>query len=206
MSLNLIAIGVFSITFFSLVGPLFNISPVVPAGITAIILGLGAIDTLGWQNQGSTILLDLFASEQQRKRVIYHEAGHFLVAHYLGVPIKDYTVTAWSAFKKGYLGKGGVQFDWQQEVELTKFATVLLGGIAAEMLIYGEALGGESDRQQVSIALVAAGIPKLEQRQRMRNALNRAKQILEENQETYQSLVTAITEGLSVAECYRVIS
>ncbi|ELR97994.1 ATP-dependent Zn protease [Gloeocapsa sp. PCC 73106] len=204
-SLNLIAIGVFTLTLFTVVGPLFNVSPVVPAGITAVVLGLGALDTLSWQNRGSDILLELFAPEAERERVIHHEAGHFLVAYHLGVPIKDYTVTAWSAWKKGYPGKGGVQFDYS-EIELTKLVTVLLAGIAAEMIIYGKAEGGESDRQQVSIALSAVGLSTPAQRQKVRNALASAQQILQENQQSYQSLVSAMSQGLSVAECYGVIS
>lgn len=209
-SLNLIAIGIFVITLFSLVGPLINISPVFPAGITAVILGLGAIDTLGWQNRGSTILLDLFSSESERQRIIHHEAGHFLVAYHLGIPIKDYTVTAWSAFRKGYPGIGGVQFDWEgiepNPEQLRKFATVWLAGIAAETLIYGEAKGGDSDRLQVKMALTTAGISELQQRQKMRIALNTAQEILQEHQESYQTLVTAMGEGLSVAECYQLIA
>ncbi len=34
------------------------------------------------------------------KRVALHEAGHFLVAYLLGLPPKDYTLSAWSAFQR----------------------------------------------------------------------------------------------------------
>ena len=45
-SLNIIAIGVFIMTLSCLLGPLFNISPTIPAVTTLAIMGLATIDTL----------------------------------------------------------------------------------------------------------------------------------------------------------------
>ena len=79
-ALNVIAISIFTLTLTSLLGPLFNLSPAVPAIAVAGILGLGTLDTLSWQGQGATLFLDWLASfsAEHRARIIRHEAGHFL--------------------------------------------------------------------------------------------------------------------------------
>ena len=108
-ALNLIAIGVFLMTMTSLLGPIFHIPPVVPAALTFGILSLATADTLSWNSRGVSLLLDLFASGEQRQRIINHEAGHFLTAYFLGIPITGYTLTAWEVLKQGQLGRGGSQ-------------------------------------------------------------------------------------------------
>lgn len=204
--LNLIAIGVFSLTFLSLIAPLINLSPSFPASITALLLGLGVLDTFAWNNQGSNILLDIFADEEQKKRIIYHEAGHFLVAYYLGIPVKDYTLNSWDAWRRGYSGRGGIVFDLEmlniEQAKLDNFCTVWLGGIAAEKFIYKKAEGGVTDKQNVIIALNLAGIPASQHQQKINLALIRAQELIKQHQESYQILVDALSKGLSVAECY----
>lgn len=216
-SLNLLAVSIFSITLFALIGPILNISPTIPAGITAIILVLATFDTLGWQNRGSTILLDLLSSPEERDRVVTHEAGHFLVAYLLNIPIESYTLTAWEAFRKGYAGKGGVVFDLRQinrenldQFQFAKlldhFCTVWSAGVAAEMIMYGEAYGGEDDQNRITTALAEAGISPAVYKQRVNLALLRAKQLIENNQESFLNLIEAMKAGLSLQECYQAIA
>ena len=102
-ALNLIAVGIFVMTMTSLLGPIFNIPPVVPAAITFGILSLATADTLSWNSRGVSLLLDLFASAEQRQRIVNHEAGHFLTAYFLGIPVTGYTLTAWEMLKKDSL-------------------------------------------------------------------------------------------------------
>ena len=97
-ALNLIAVTIFSFTFLALVGPLLNISPTIPAVITLGLLGAATIDTLTWEGKGMTLLLALFASEEERERILHHEAGHFLVAYLLGIPVASYTLSAVGGF------------------------------------------------------------------------------------------------------------
>jgi hypothetical protein len=113
-ALNIIAIGVFTMTLSCLLGPILNISPTIPAMATLGIMGLATVDTLSWNNRGVTLLLDVFSTPQQRQRVIHHEAGHFLTAYFLGIPVTGYSLTAWEALKQGQSGRGGVAFDTQE--------------------------------------------------------------------------------------------
>lgn len=110
-ALNVIAISIFAMTLSVLLGPLFHISPFIPAVTTLSVLGLTTLDGLAWNGRGITILLDILSGEQHRQRVIHHEAGHFLAAYFLGIPVTGYALSGWEAFKQGQPGLGGVMFD-----------------------------------------------------------------------------------------------
>jgi ATP-dependent Zn protease len=215
-ALNIIAIGIFSLTLSALLGPILQISPTIPALITVGIMGLATVDTLNWQNKGITLLLDFFAPSQQRERVLHHEAGHFLVAYLLKIPITAYTLTAWEAFKQGHLGLGGVIFDpvflsentpiqGENTLNLERFSTVLMAGIAAETLIYGTVTGGREDQDQLKQALSLARLPATTYQQKENWAKLQAKNLIETHQDAYEALLTAMKKRASVAECYQII-
>ncbi len=216
-ALNLIAIGVFTITLSILLGPLLNISPLIPTITTATILGIATIDTISWQNKGVTLLLDSLSSSQYRQRIIHHEAGHFLAAYLLEIPITGYTLNAWEAFKAGQPGVGGVTFDTEKLQEkadspiemrlmLERFATVLMAGIAAEKILYDKPEGGEDDMGKVTEMLLNFGFSQLNAKQKQRWALLQASNLLSQHQESYEALVKAMEKRASVEECFQVIS
>lgn len=211
-ALNLIAIGIFTMTLSTLLSPILNISPVIPAAATFGILGLATVDTLSWNSRGVSLLLDLFASAEQRQRIINHEAGHFLTAYFLGIPITGYTLTAWEVIKQGQLGRGGVSFNTEaltvkpfnlEEMRLTldRFCTVWMAGIAAEKIIYGDARGGAEDREQLKTALMLAGLPEAVFAQKERWARLQATNLLERHQKSYQALVEAMSNRASIEDC-----
>lgn len=217
-SLNLIAIGVFGMTLSTLLGPMFNISPAIPAITTLGVLSLATLDSFRFQGKGATLLLDWLAGtrSEHRDRIVRHEAGHFLVAYFLGIPITGYTVTAWEALKQGQPGLGGVIFDSQnlsldafnvREMRLTleRFCTVWMAGIAAENLVYGSAEGGMEDRQKLREALTSVGLVNSEFQLKERWATRQAQTIIEEHWASYEALVAAMEQRASVAECYQVI-
>ncbi|MGK7947639.1 MAG: ATP-dependent Zn protease [Xenococcaceae cyanobacterium] len=215
-ALNLIAIAVFLMTFSSLLSPLLHISPFIPAATTFGIMGLATVDSLSWEGKGITLFLDIFASKQQRERVIHHEAGHFLTAYFLGIPITGYTLTAWEAFKQGKQGLAGVEFNTEAlkekplnlgEMRLTleRFCTVWMAGIAAENLVYGNAEGGEEDQSKVKTVLNMAGLPETVYQQKKRWAQLQASNLIEKHRTAYEALVRAMKERASVEDCYRVI-
>jgi ATP-dependent Zn protease len=215
-ALNLIAIAVFTTTLFSLLGPMLHISPIVPTILTVGMMGLSAIDNFAWESKGTNLLLDTFTSAEERERIVHHEAGHFFVAHYLKIPVADYTLTVWEAFKKQTGGAIGTTIDESllsseqltpQELPLfvDRFATVCMAGIAAENIIYGEAKGGREDLQQIRKILQNAGIAPTNYQQKERWAYLQAKNALSEHQDAYLALVAAMKNRTSVKECQETI-
>jgi ATP-dependent Zn protease len=214
-ALNLVAIAIFAMTLSTLLGPLLNISPFIPAVATFSILGFATLDSFQWQGKFGSIVLDWLAgfSSTHRDRVLHHEAGHFLVAQQVDIPVVGYTLSAWEAFRQGQPGQGGVQFDTQQldaELQqgkisaqwLDRYCTVWMAGIAAEQLIYGNSEGGNDDRQTLRQVLMRVGISAAEATQRERLAILRSKTLLENHRSAYEALVNAFRDRRSVEECY----
>ncbi|NET41687.1 ATP-dependent Zn protease [Okeania sp. SIO2B3] len=216
-SLNIIAISIFILTMSALLGPIFNISPVIPAVATFSVMVLAAIDTLGWQGQGSMIIVDLVegTSSERRERVIRHEAGHFLVAYLLEIPVSGYALSAWEAFRQGQSAQGGVRFDDQKlaaqlqkgmisEQTIDQYCTVWMAGIAAEDLVYGNTEGGAEDRAKITVILTQLK-RSTESKLKQSWASLQARTLIENHQSAYQALVTAMTQRASVSECYQTI-
>ncbi|MGQ9869805.1 ATP-dependent Zn protease [Leptodesmis sp.] len=219
LSLNLVAISVFMMTMSVLLGPLLNLSPAVPAIATVTVLGVATLDTLNWQGKGGTLLLDWIArfSPEYRSRIVRHEAGHFLVAHHLGLPVTGYTLSAWEAFRQGQLGQGGLQVDAQGlkgELQQSKnpspivdrYCTVWMAGAAAEQLVYGAIQGGADDVQKVRSLLNHLKLSPTECRQKECWAALRAKTLLQEHWATYEQLVAAMEKRASVIECQQLLN
>ncbi|MBD2460436.1 ATP-dependent Zn protease [Oscillatoria sp. FACHB-1407] len=217
-SLNLTAITIFSFVLLSLVGPLVHLSPTVPAIAAFGLLGLATVDTLGWQGKGATLLLDWLAnfSPEHRDRVLHHEAGHFLTAHLLNLPITGYTLSAWDAFRQGQPGQGGVVVDSQEldaELEqgrlsdqlIDRYCTVWMAGIAAEQLTYGNVEGGNGDRQTLRILWSQLRRSPTEAELKERWGILQAKTLIQSHQPTYEKLVQAMRENTPVEECRQLI-
>ncbi len=214
LALNLVAIAIFLGTFTSLLGPLVNLSPFVPALATVSLLGLATLDRFQWQGQGTSLVLDFLAgfATDHRERVLRHEAGHFLVAYHLGLPVTGYALTVWEALQQGYPGQGGVRLDTaalEAEVQtgqlsgqsLDRLCAVWMAGIAAETLAYGNAQGGRDDREKWRALSSQLGIAPNLALQKERLALLRAKTLLQEQQAPYEALLQALQQRLPVEAC-----
>ena len=217
-SLNLIAILVFAMTLSVLLGPWLQISPYVPAIATAIVLGFTTLDTFSWQGQGGNLIIDLLASTspEHRARIVRHEAGHFLVATLLGIPISGYSLSAWEALQQGHPGQGGVRFaDRELVSQLQKgilssqvfhrYGTIWMAGIAAEVLVYGNAEGGGEDREKLGITLAQLGNSGLNYAQQERYFILQARTLLQSHWATYETLVAAMEKREPVAVCQQII-
>lgn len=217
-TLNLVAITIFTLVMMSLLGPLLHLSPVVPAIATFGVLSLATLDNLSWQGRAGTLIVDWFNrfSPEHQMRVIQHEAGHFLAAHLLNIPVTGYTLSAWEAFRQGQPGFGGVSFN-AEELEiaveqgslpaqlLDRYCIILMAGIAAEMMVYGNTTGGADDRQSLRILWTRLQRPVAEVELKQRWATLQAKTLLEEHRTAYDSLVLAMEHRATVEECYRAI-
>ena len=217
-ALNLIAISIFLMTLSVLLGPLVNISPTIPAIATFTILGIATLDSFSFQGKGGSLILDWIAGfkSEHRDRIIHHEAGHFLVAHLLGIPVTGYTLSAWEAWKQGQPGQGGVSFDDGElaaglEVGkisaqiLDRYCTVWMAGIAAENLVFQNAEGGSDDRRKLAEVLTKIGFSDNNLQQKQRFHALQAKTLLQENWSSYEALVEAMQQRASVVDCKSVI-
>ncbi len=215
-ALNLIAISVFLMTLSILLGPLLGFSSTVPALATFTVLGVATFDAFGLQGKGGNLVLDWIAgfSPEHRERIIHHEAGHFLVAYLLGIPITGYTLSAWEAWKQKQPGQGGVSFDDAElasQLErgnlsaqmLDRYCTVWMAGIAAETLVYSNAEGGADDKSKLAGVLTSLGFAASACEQKQRFCALQAKTYLQDNWPAYQALVNAMRQRASVADCIR---
>jgi hypothetical protein len=207
ISLNLVAICVFGMTISSLVTPLLNISSTVPIlAIFAIVVGT-TVDGLLLDSIAATLILDTIAGTKPayRQRIIHHEAGHFLVAYLLGIPINGYTLTAWESVRQGNSAQGGVMFappptDISSQL-LQQYCTVWMAGIAAEKLMYDKSQGGSEDRQKLQGVLFLAGKQQQEIVHQENLAALQAKTLIQTHWDAYQALVIAMSNRSAVADC-----
>ncbi|WP_193197051.1 ATP-dependent Zn protease [Nostoc sp. MG11] len=218
-ALNLVAISIFLITLSTLLGPFIHLSPTVPALATFTILGIATLDSFGLQGKGGTIFLDWIAgfSPEHRDRIVHHEAGHFLVAYLLDIPVTNYTLSAWEAWKQGQVGQGGVTFDDAElatQLEMGKisaqmldrYCTIWMAGIAAETLVFDNAEGGTDDKNKLAGVLTVLGFSEFICQQKQRFHALQAKNLLQENWSSYQALVKAMQQRASVEDCQSAIS
>lgn len=218
ITLNLIAISVFSVTMLILLGPLLAISPEGLATVTAALLGLVTVDQLGWQGRGGRLLIDWLSqrSPEYSDRIVRHEAGHFLIAYLLGIPIDAYTLTAWEALRAGVDGNGGVIFktdDIDRALEtgkigqqaIDRYCTVWMAGIAAEEINYGSAQGGQDDRLKLNLLWRQINRPLAEVPLKQRWSTLQAKTLIEKQPDAYTALVNAMADRRTVSECCELI-
>ncbi|NJN76500.1 MAG: ATP-dependent Zn protease [Synechococcaceae cyanobacterium RL_1_2] len=194
---------------------MIHLAPSIPAVTTFAILALVTFDTLGWDNRGLSLFLDIFTSSEERLRITRHEAGHFLVAYLLHIPIDNYALSAWAALRQGKNGLGGVQCNFatvgatsnRQELPLLldRFATVCMAGMAAEELWYETAAGERNDLVQLAEAYQQFGVNPGNLGLKERWAKIQAKTLIEQHINLYECLVKVMAEGASVADCITAI-
>ncbi len=217
-TLNLVAISIFLMTFSILLGPLIHLSPTVPAVATFAILGVATFDSWNFEGRGGNLLLDWIGgfSEEYRERILHHEAGHFLVAYILGVPVTGYTLSAWEAFQQKQKGFAGVTFDdvelfsqFEQGMITTRilerYYTIWMAGIAAENLVYNDASGGADDKSKLMEVLKSLGCSESTRNQKQRFSVIQAKTLLENNWSAYEALVETMRERATVEECSNIL-
>lgn len=216
-TLNLLAVSVFAFMLLSLVGPLLNISPAAVAIALTGCAGVIALDRFSWQGKGSNLLIDLLSgqSSEYRQRILHHEAGHFLAAHLLGIPVQSYTLSAWQGIKAGLPGLGGVIVEPSEAgisgaeslstQQINRYAIVWMAGIAAETQAYGSAQGGDDDKAQLRSLWQQINLSSAEVDTQLRWALLQANTLLAKQQMAYKALVAAMAKQESVEACCKQI-
>lgn len=214
LSLNLTAIAVFTLTLSSLLGPAIHLNPAIPAIAAFGILGFLAIDSLQWKGRGSNLVLGLISSlsAEYRDRLLHHEAGHFIVATLLDIPITGYTLNPWEALKAGQKGQAGVSFDQEAMIEnlkspsnaqqwIDRYCVMWMAGVVAEELVYGYAEGGADDLQNFNTLLKLYSPVEGDFTPKQQWAKLQAKTLIKDHWKAYQMLTFAMEYRLPVAKC-----
>lgn len=148
------------------------------------------------------------------KRVVTHEAGHFLLAYLHGLPVQRYALSAWDAVKNRVPGQAATLFaddEFAKQLQkgrvtastVDRYSVVAMGGIAAEGMILGEALGGDSDINAM-VRLLAGLQPAWEAntiRIQAKWAVLQAVLLLREYRPAYDALRSAMEQRRSLGEC-----
>lgn len=149
---------------------------------------------------------------QMPDRVIKHEAGHLLVAHLLGCPVQSVALGAWDALTKekngngsGLRGAGTSFFDPQLNAASRKgrvtrsvvdrYSIIVMAGIAAEALCFGEAEGGSDDENALAEFLSQTVQSNVNIPEQARWAAANALILLRDNQDAYDRLVNVLKEN-----------
>lgn len=158
----------------------------------------------------------------RREAVVRHEAGHFLCAYSLGVPVQACRLNPlgapfdprWSEASAGTIFLSPAIECLQEgrradEDDVLRAAIVLAGGIAAEALWAGSAEGGAADeatlRALLSKHAAPAALSEQVIRERARWAAASAVLLLRQRAAAYDALCDAMREGRSVGECVMAI-
>jgi hypothetical protein len=212
-TLNAVAIVIFGVTMASLLGPMVELSPAVVAVFAAVGLGVFSVDQLGLGGRIGGILMNAVAwtSAEHRQRVLHHEAGHFLAAVLLDLPVETYTLNAWESWQQGIPGEGGVVFGPRDPAtaaaatvtpqSIDRYCQVWMAGIAAEQMVYGTVEGGDDDLRSLGMFWNALGRSPAEVPLKQRWATLQAKTLLEKHRDAFDALVVAMAERATVEDC-----
>lgn len=171
-------------------------------------LGLLAIDQLFYRGAYfETVYQTLFP--EYKEKIIYHEAGHYLIAYLLGVPVRGCVTSAMEARKNPDIkgSAGTIFFDTKLADELDaqrvtrssidRLSVVIMAGIAAEALKYDRSEGGISDERSLTGFLTSVQPPWSINRiqGQARWAVSQAILLLREHQDSYDALVEVLKKG-----------
>ncbi|MCX5959586.1 MAG: hypothetical protein NT053_07060 [Cyanobacteria bacterium] len=145
-------VAVLVVTLLALVGPLLGLSPWFTTALVALALTSLTVDAARFGGRGGHLLAETLPGGLLRlRRIALHEAGHVLVAEREGVAVAAIHVGSLACLRAG-LSAGGTTVlappgSARLPLEdLRRWSRVLLAGMAAESLVYGESEGGADDR------------------------------------------------------------
>ncbi len=189
-------VAVLLVSLAAVVGPLVGISPALIALAAGLALAALTADAALLSGRGGHLLAETLPGGTGRlRRIAVHEAGHGLVAGEEAVPVRRVLVGTWAALQAGVSSGGCTEFDVPAAAkmsltDLRRWSRVLLAGMVAEELVYGDSIGGADDRAQLGRLWGLSGTDvataQREQRQARREVtrwLGQRRQELEERAE-----------------------
>jgi hypothetical protein len=145
-------VAVLVVTLLALVGPLLGLSPWFTTALVALALTSLTVDAARFGGRGGHLLAETLPGGLLRlRRIALHEAGHMLVAEREGVAVAAIHVGSLACLRAGLSAGGTTVLAPPGSArlpleELRRWSRVLLAGMAAESLVYGESEGGADDR------------------------------------------------------------
>jgi hypothetical protein len=145
-------VAVLVVTLLALVGPLLGLSPWFTTALVALALTSLTVDAARFGGRGGHLLAETLPGGLLRlRRIALHEAGHVLVAEREGVAVAAIHVGSLACLRAGLFAGGTTVLAPPGSArlpleELRRWSRVLLAGMAAESLVYGESEGGADDR------------------------------------------------------------
>jgi hypothetical protein len=206
---------------------LVSVSTAIPLNVLALVtVALVLLDRIAVNGAVLESALKVLQPGTQKK-IVQHEAGHFLAAYLLGCPVEGIVLSAWAALRDGRFGgrqvSAGTSFyDPQLSSQMNsgggkitrssidRYSTIVMAGIAAEAFQNGRADGGAGDE----LALIAflsqlnANSPRSAPlwtgdgiRNQARWGAMQAVMLLKAYRPAYDALVDAMERGGSLGEC-----
>ena len=164
---------------------------------------------------------------EYRRKILRHEAGHFLCAYLMGCPVEGCVLSAWAALEDRRFGgratsvSAGTSFfdrDLAEQMNgvrplerssIDRYTVVVMAGIAAEAVNFGRADGGAGDEQALVQFLSSVnprgGGAKAWDANRIRTQARwgamQATLLLKEYEASYEALVDALERGWDLGQC-----
>jgi len=161
------------------------------------------------------------------KKILRHEAGHFLCAYLLGCPVEGCVLSSWAALQDARFGgrstsvsAGTSFFDPELSEQMNglkplsrdsidRYSVIVMGGIAAEAMNFGRADGGAGDEMALVRFLTSisprGGSAASWDAERIKNQARwgalQAVLLLRHYSECYDALVDALERGGDLGDC-----
>jgi hypothetical protein len=145
-------VAVLVVTLLALLGPLLGLSPWFTTALVALTLSGLTVDAARFGGRGGHLLAETLPGGLLRlRRIALHEAGHGLVAEREGVAVAAIHVGSLACLRAGLSAGGTTVLAPPASArlpleDLRRWSRVLLAGMAAETLVYGDSEGGADDR------------------------------------------------------------
>lgn len=161
-----------------------------------------------------TLSIILFLQPEYGEKLARHEAGHFLLAYLLGLPVTGYFLAG--ASPAGQAGTIFLDVDLSEQLNqgklrqsaLARYATILMGGIAAEAISFDRAEGGYADEQALVAMLSNLSPPWQGERilALARWSVVQAVELLREYKDEHDALAAKMMANAPLGECISVIA
>lgn len=145
-------LAVLLVSVLALVGPALGVSPWWITLLAALGLGSLTLDAARFGGRGGHVLAEALPGGQLRlRRIAIHEAGHLLMARQETMPVRQVLVGSLACLRAGLNTSGSTELEPPDHAKLApddlrRWSRVLLAGMVAEQLVYGQSVGGSDDR------------------------------------------------------------